>query len=274
MTPLDRWTGAGRTDTGRVRPTNQDAFAVLNERMVWLVADGMGGHPAGDVAACMAVASVVQDAERCFHPTRRMTDDPSRLDPSRLLSEWLIAANRGIYEHAQAQPALTGMGTTIVAMTITMTPAPVAHIAHLGDSRAYLYRAGTLRQLTRDHTLIEKYLRSGLINEAQSKTHPERHVLTQALGIERHITPTRTAVRLEPEDRLLLCTDGLTKMLDDREIAEHLSDAKPDPLRLCDALINQALDRGGEDNVTVIVCISTDQPDVDHRTIDNTLSGM
>ncbi|BFU96348.1 MAG: conserved protein of unknown function [Nitrospira sp.] len=252
MNPPDHhWVGTGRTETGRVRSTNQDAFAVLNERMVWLVADGMGGHPAGDVAARMAVASVVQDAERCFHLTHRMTDDPSRL-----LSEWLIAANRGIYEHAQAQPALTGMGTTIVAMAITTAPAPVAHIAHLGDSRAYLYRAGTLRQLTRDHTLVEKYLRSGLISEAQSKTHPERHVLTEALGIERRVAPTRTTVRIEPEDRLLLCTDGLTKMLDDREIAARLSDVEADPSRICDALIDEALDRGGEDNVTVIVCIS------------------
>ncbi|MDF0645896.1 MAG: Stp1/IreP family PP2C-type Ser/Thr phosphatase [Nitrospira sp.] len=251
MNRPEHWIGAGRTEIGRVRPTNQDAFAALNERMVWLVADGMGGHPAGDLAAHMAVASVVQDAERCFHPACGMTDDPSRL-----LSEWLIAANRSIYEHAQAQPGLTGMGTTIVAMTITTAPAPAAHIAHLGDSRAYRYRAGTLRQLTRDHTLIENYLRSGLINEAQSKTHPERHVLTEALGIERHVTPTTTTVRIEPEDRFLLCTDGLTKMLDDREIAACLSDAEADPSRICDALIDQALDRGGQDNVTVIVCIS------------------
>jgi len=255
MTPTDRWSAAGRTETGYVRTTNQDAFAVLNDRMVWVVADGMGGHPAGDVAARMAVASLLQAAEASALPECRTHDDPGRL-----LSDWLIAANRDIHGQAQAQPGLTGMGTTIVAMAITCAPAPVASIAHLGDSRAYLYRAGTLRQLTRDHTLIEKYLRSGLINEAQSRTHPERHVLTQALGIERHVTPTTTTVSLQPEDRLLLCTDGLTKMLDDREIAARLSDAETDPARLRDALIDLALARGGEDNVTVIVCMGVDRP--------------
>lgn len=269
MRPPDHWFGAGRTETGHVRPTNQDAFAVLNDRMVWVVADGMGGHPAGDVAARMAVAAVAQAAGAFFPPECRATDDPCHL-----LSEWLIAANRDIHEQAQAQPGLTGMGTTIVAMAITCAPAPVAHITHLGDSRAYLYRDGTLRQLTRDHTLIEKYLRSGLIDEAQSKTHPERHVLTQALGIERHVTPTKTSVPLQPEDRLLLCTDGLTKMLDDREIAARLSDAETDPSRLRDALIDRALDRGGEDNVTVIVCMRVDRPTAGHRAIDNTVSGM
>jgi len=268
MKPPD-WFGAGRTETGYVRTINQDAFVVLNDRMVWVVADGMGGHPAGDVAARMAVASVLQAAETSLLPEPLTIEDPCRL-----LSGWLIAANRDIYEQAQAQPRLTGMGTTIVAMAITRTPTPVVSIAHLGDSRAYLCRAGTLRQLTRDHTLMEKYLRSGLINEAQSKTHPERHVLTQALGIERHVTPTTTTISLQPEDRLLLCTDGLTKMLDDGEIAVRLSDAETDPSRLRDALIDHALDRGGEDNVTVIVCMPVDRPTAGHRAIDNTVSGM
>jgi len=268
MTPPDRWFGTGRTETGYVRTTNQDAFAVLNDRMVWVVADGMGGHPAGDVAARMAVASILQAAESSLLSEHRTTDDSCRM-----LSEWLIAANREIHEQAQAQPGLTGMGTTIVTMTITGAPTPVVSIAHLGDSRAYLYRAGTLRQLTRDHTLIEKYLRSGLIDEAQSKIHPERHVLTQAVGIERHVTPTTTTIPLQPEDRLLLCTDGLTKMLDDREIAARLSDAEADPSRLRDALIDQALDRGGEDNVTVIVCMRVEATG-GHRAIDNTVSGM
>ncbi len=262
MNRLDHWFGAGRTETGRVRLTNQDAFAVLNDHMVWLVADGMGGHPAGDVAARMAVTSIARAAETSFPSGRRVIDDPSRL-----LSEWIIAANREVYERSLAEPELMGMGTTVVAMTITCKPAPMAHITHLGDSRAYLYRAGTLRQLTQDHTLIEKYLRSGLITEAQSRTHPERHVLTEALGIEPYVTPTRITVPLQSKDRLLLCTDGLTKMLDDHEIGAHLRESETDPSTFCDALIDRALAQGGEDNVTVIVCLSTDRTVVMDRTV-------
>jgi protein phosphatase len=254
MNRLNHWFGAGRTETGLVRLTNQDAFAVLNDHMVWLVADGMGGHPAGDVAARMAVTSITRSAEASLPSERQIIDDRARL-----LSDWIIAANREVYERSLAKPELAGMGTTVVAMTITCKPAPMAHITHLGDSRAYLYRTGTLRQLTRDHTLIEKYLRDGLITEAQSRTHPERHVLTQALGIEPYVTPTSIAVPLQSKDRLLLCTDGLTKMLDDHEIAEHLRESETDPFKFCNALIDRALARGGEDNVSVIVCLSTDR---------------
>ena len=119
MNRLDHWFGAGRTETGRVRLTNQDAFAVLNDHMVWLVADGMGGHPAGDVAARMAVTSIARAAKASFPSGRRVIDDPSRL-----LSEWIIAANREVYEQSLAKPELTGMGTTVVAMTITCSRSP------------------------------------------------------------------------------------------------------------------------------------------------------
>lgn len=264
-----QWFGVGRTETGQVRPTNQDAFAVINECMLWVVADGMGGHPAGDLAARMAVDSVVRGASQASAALQQTSDHPSRP-----LADLLAAANREIIEKADAQPTLRGMGTTVVAMIIGPGPIPVAHIAHLGDSRAYLYRSGTLRQLTRDHTLVEKYLQDGLIGAAEAKTHPRRHVLTRALGMEPDLPPERMSISLTSDDLLLLCSDGLTKMLADHEIALLLSRTEGDPARACDALIEEALNRGGEDNVTVVVCASMPPARDGSPAIDKKVAGM
>jgi protein phosphatase len=145
------------------------------------------------------------------------------------------------------------MGTTFVALVIAMTPTPVAHIAHLGDSRAYRYRAGQLTQLTHDHTLVQKLVQRGLIDEATALIHPERHVLTKGLGMGADMEPELTSIPVIPPDLIVLCSDGLTKMLEDAAIASILSCANDDPHRACHTLIEEALKRGGEDNVTVIV---------------------
>jgi len=251
MNEARRWFGVGRTETGLVRPTNQDAFAVLNDALLWIVADGMGGHPAGDLASRTAVALAVQRAPRHLG----QAENPE--DSSRLLADLLTAANQEILALADAQPALKGMGTTVVAMTMTLDPAPAIHIVHLGDSRAYLYRGGMLAQLTRDHTLVEEYVQSGLIDRTEITHHPKRHVLTQALGMDGEITPERTSLPLQNDDLVLLCSDGLTKMLDDNDIVSILSRTKHDPSVACDRLIEETLTHGGEDNVTVIVCAWT-----------------
>lgn len=173
------------------------------------------------------------------------------------LSDWLMAANHAIETETAREPALRGMGTTIVALAITLHPEPTAHVAHLGDSRAYLYRQGTLMQLTQDHTLVEAYLAQGLIDPQAAKEHPQRHVLTKALGIDLTMEPDRRSIPLQPDDLLLLCSDGLTKMLEDRDIAEILSRSTGNPARGCDDLVDEALARGGEDNVTVVLCAAT-----------------
>jgi protein phosphatase len=145
------------------------------------------------------------------------------------------------------------MGTTIVLLTIVPTPAPVAYLVHVGDSRAYRVRSGTLTPLTRDHSLIEKYLERGILTPQTAKTHPERHVLTRALGIPGMATPTIGAFPIQDDDIVLLCSDGLTKMLEDDDIQRVLTQGELDPTLLCDRLVTTALDRGGEDNVTVVV---------------------
>ncbi len=246
------WQGVGKSEIGLIRPTNQDRLAVLDAYQFWIVADGMGGHPAGDLAASIAVETVAREAAR-----RLGQRGPCAQDRTLDLIEWFKIADRAIKDRSIAEPALTGMGTTIVALLITPTPSPVAHVAHLGDSRAYLYRKGLLTQLTRDHTLVEQYLASGLIDATEAKTHPKRHVLIKALGMDDEPSPSSSSVALEPDDVLILCTDGLNKMLQDDEISKVLSSTPGDPLKACHDLVKESLARGGDDNVTIVICTAS-----------------
>jgi protein phosphatase len=248
VTQLQQWTGVGRTETGYVRASNQDALALLNDCGVWFVADGMSGHPAGDLAAQTAVAVATQ---RAREQSAWLSDHPS--GTAEFVVDLVTSANQRLHDLILAKPSLKGMGTTFVALAMTRASIPVAHIAHLGDSRAYLYRTGQLTQLTRDHTLVEKFVQRGLIDAATALTHPERHILTKGLGMGGDMKPELTSTPVTPHDLILLCSDGLTKMLEDAAIASILSRANGDPHRACHDLIEQALSRGGEDNVTVIV---------------------
>ena len=248
MTQPLQWAGVGRTELGHVRASNQDALALLNDCAVWIVADGMGGHPAGGLAAQTAVAEAQRRAQQ---RTAWLLDHPA--NTSEFLADLVTSANRRIHDLILETPALEGMGTTFIALTITPASPQVAHIAHLGDSRAYLYQAGKLKQLTRDHTLVQKFVQRGLIDAATALIHPERHILTKGLGMGVGMKPELTSTPVTPDDLIMLCSDGLTKMLDDSSIASILSLAGGDPHQACDGLIDQALSRGGEDNVTVIV---------------------
>lgn len=248
MTQPRHWIGVGRTETGHVRTSNQDALALLDDCGVWVVADGMSGHPAGDIAAHTAVTVAT---ERARERASWLHEHPDAA--SEFVTDLVTSANRRIHTLMLAKPALKGMGTTVVALTMTQAPMPAAHIAHLGDSRAYLYRGGQLKQLTRDHTLVETLVQRGVIDAATALTHPERHVLIKGLGMGADMPPELTVTPVIPRDLLVLCSDGLTKMLKNATIASILSHAHDDPHRACHNLIEQALSRGGEDNVTVIV---------------------
>jgi PPM family protein phosphatase len=248
VTQPQQWTGVGRTETGYVRASNQDALALLNDCGVWIVADGMGGHPAGDVAAQTAVAVATEWARA---RASWLHDHPN--SAAEFMTDMVTSANRRIHDLMLEQSSLRGMGTTFVALAITMTPMPVAYLAHLGDSRAYLYRSGQLKQLTRDHTLVQQLVQRGLIDEATALIHPERHVLTKGLGMGADMEPELTSIPVTPQDLIVLCSDGLTKMLEDAAIASVLSHARDNPDLACHDLIEEALNRGGEDNVTVIV---------------------
>jgi serine/threonine protein phosphatase PrpC len=242
------WVGIGRSDVGLVRKSNQDAFLTLDHVGLWAVAEGMGGHVGGDVAAQTAIAAVKARAE-VFAGAVHQGHSP----PKDFLKDLIVQAQQAILGRAKIEPKLKGMGTTIVVLFITAGPDPVMHVAHVGDSRAYRFRSGTLTPLTRDHTLIERYLERGILTKEAARTHPERHVLTRGLGMPPPVKPDIATHPLAPSDLLLLCSDGLTKMLEDRDIEQQCVKAKGDPIRACEALISQALARGGDDNVTVVV---------------------
>ncbi len=245
---MSAWIGVGRSEIGLVRTLNQDAFAVINEVGVWAVADGMGGHAGGEIAAQTAIATVQAEAAA----SSRLLGN-GQASPTDVLTDLISRAHDAILNRARSKSKLKGMGTTIVLLTIVSGPVPVAYIVHVGDSRAYRFRSGTLTLLTKDHTLIEKYLERGILTAESAKTHPERHVLTRALGVGSTVNPTIAAVPIRPEDLILLCSDGLTKMLEDEDIRTVFAAGESDPTQICNRLITAALDRGGEDNVTVVV---------------------
>jgi PPM family protein phosphatase len=239
-----RWTGEGLTDRGLVRASNQDAFYIANDRRLWIVADGMGGHPAGDVASRLAVEHL-----------SALTLPAPETDPASWLDAALRDANRAVYEAARRRASWLGMGTTVVVMMMVEGRSE-AIIGYVGDSRAYHYQRGCLHQLTRDHTLADEAVRAGLLSEADARRHPHRHILSRALGTEPVTRPDVFRCRLEPKDAILLCTDGLTKMLDDAKILELL-ERPGHRTQHCAALIDEANRQGGEDNTTVLM-ISAD----------------
>jgi protein phosphatase len=249
---MSTWVGIGRSEIGLVRTMNQDAFATLDPLGLWAVADGMGGHVGGEIAAQTAIASITAQAQLSADTLRQ-----GQTAPPAFLTAAIMQAHHAILGRVQLEPKLRGMGTTIVLLYIETTEVLTAHLAHLGDSRAYRFRSGTLTPLTRDHTLIEKYIDRGILTPKTARTHPERHVLTQALGMSTPVKPSISSYPLEPDDLLLLCSDGLTKMMEDNDIQDIFTAGKGDPIRTCDRLISESLNRGGTDNVTVVVIAHT-----------------
>ncbi len=247
------WIGDGLTHAGLLRPTNQDAFAILNDLGLWVVADGMGGHPGGDVASRSAVEAIAQQAVTVLSGSLAQCIHGNQIAAQ--LQAMIEAANRAILATAEASPDLKGMGTTVVTLHIAPGVRARATVAHVGDSRAYLWRGARLQPLTRDHSLVEEYVRHGLLSPEQARSHPHRHVLSRALGIAETVKPDVSSFSLQRDDVLLLCTDGLTKMLNDERIAGVLQRAGRLPRQICETLVEEALRSGGEDNVTVVaVC--------------------
>ena len=222
---------AVRTDTGRHRNANEDSL--FTRPPVFVVADGMGGAQAGEVASKAAAESF----------DRELPQAP----PERVLRETIEAANRTIHEHARSDPSLAGMGTTITAAIVDPEAEEVA-IGHVGDSRAYRLRAGKLERLTRDHSLVEEMRRKGQLTDAQAEDHPQRSIITRALGPEPHVEVDLQTVPAQSGDVFLLCSDGLTTMLDDEQIARILARATSIDSAVR-ALVDEANRAGGRDNI-------------------------
>lgn len=226
---------AVRSDVGRVRERNED-FSHADGRL-FIVADGMGGHRAGEVASSAAVEEFL----RCEKENRG-------LDPLRRLRSCLQAANRAVLKMAEDDPALRGMGTTFTVLLLE----DGAYLGHVGDSRAYLLRVGALNPLTRDHSLVEKMVKEGFLTPREARLHPKRNVILRALGLTSNLAADLVRVEVRPGDRILLCTDGLTSQLEDEELAAILRE-EVDPEACARRLVEEANAKGGEDNVTVIL---------------------
>jgi protein phosphatase len=217
-----------------VREANEDSLFPTSdgdteERVTLIVADGMGGHVAGEVASRLAINAAAS----------------SQLDPA----DRVAAGNRAIREEVGRQPNLEGMGTTMTLLELH--PDAKAHFAHVGDSRAYLLRNGELEQVTDDHTVLAEYLASGRLSPEEAVHHPQRHMITRCLGLTRFVNVDQIVIDVEPGDRYLLCTDGLNSMIDDGAIKEGLSEQAPDAAAW--KLVDMANAAGGQDNITVIV---------------------
>ena len=248
-----RLASAARTDPGRRRAANEDCYCSRADLGLFIVADGMGGHVAGEVAARIAVDEV----ERFIEATAGGADPdawPAPFDPAvsaagNRLTASLAVANRSIADRVGQAVELRGMATTAVALIIGDGNAALAHV---GDSRAYLRGAGRLRRLTRDHSWVEEQMRTGLLSPAAAREHPWRNVVTRALSGADPVQPDVCDVPLSAGDRLLLCSDGLSSVLADDEIDALLARGGP-PDATCEDLVRGANDGGGPDNITVIV---------------------
>jgi serine/threonine protein phosphatase PrpC len=247
-----KWTGVGLTDIGLVRKLNQDAFSLENTLQLWVLADGMGGHAGGEVASQIAVESIPYVLRTQLFSESFQHIQSEKIES--LLQQAIESANQSIRKEAAQNLRIHGMGTTVVVVAITSTPTGYeAVVGHAGDSRAYLFREGTLSLWTKDHSLVEEHLALNLITPEQVRTHPLRHVVTKALGIAPQVHPTIQRYSLEPTDHILLCSDGLTKMLTDREIQAVVGQESLHPKSICHTLVNTANRLGGEDNTTVVL---------------------
>ncbi|MEC4674282.1 MAG: protein phosphatase 2C domain-containing protein [Nitrospirota bacterium] len=244
------WQGVGLTDIGHVRTTNQDAYSVNNGLKLWIVADGMGSHQHSDIASKMAVKSINAFLED--HANSTTIGDVHHWQI--ILRKAVIHAHDAIRTEGKVQSDLAGMGTTVV---LVFMPNPVSnemHIAHAGDSRAYLLRDNTLTLLTRDHTLLEERIRDGLLPKDTPASHKLGHVLTKVVGIDSAIDADCSHITLQQTDTIILCSDGLIKMMNDEEICQVLLSSRHDIGQdSCRALIEEANRLGGQDNVTVVM---------------------
>lgn len=235
---------AALTDVGRVRDHNEDSLGVSQADNLYIVADGMGGHAAGEVASRLAVDELV----RFF----REEGDAARGAPRHLLARGIERANARIHEAGAANVARRGMGTTIVAMHINER---VAHIAHVGDSRVYRLRGGELTQVTQDHSWFAELKANAHELDAETLAYAERYknVITRALGMHGDVQVDVCDEPLEDDDLYLLCSDGLHDMIDDEQIAAILRAHMHDLELGCERLVEAANASGGNDNVTVML---------------------
>ena len=244
------------TDVGRVRSANEDAHLVNENIGLFLVADGMGGHAGGALASRTCVEVVNKIVSRGLVGKTALPDDAETEAVHELLSDAASEASARIFDHGLQDPSLQGMGTTLTGVYFQKDR---AHIVHIGDSRCYLIRGGTVRQLTNDHSWLNEQVQAGLMTEAEAELSDLRHIITRSVGFERNVEADLISIGVNLGDAFLLCSDGLCNYISSHEFSdialEHFYEDLP---RVCTQL---ALERGGDDNITaVVVLVCNDQP--------------
>jgi PPM family protein phosphatase len=239
----------GRTDIGRERSTNEDAFLILEFPPFYFfgVADGMGGHAAGEVASSLAFLSVRTFLQENLAGLQGM--EPTLDNFSTFITNMISEANYKIWQNSQASPEQHGMGTTL---TVLLLHARHYYIGHVGDSRAYRVRGEEILQLTRDHSLVGELVENGSLAKNEAIHHPQRNVLTRALGTNTDVNMDFYHGSFQDGDYFILCTDGLTSFVTEEEIVKVCKDGSG-AVEIADTLINMANAKGGLDNITVIV---------------------
>ena len=234
----ERVQAQGSTHLGQ-RENNEDFFLIDLERNLFIVADGMGGHNAGEVASSLAAQAVREYISVAFDGNAAGI----------IIKEAIQAANRKVYAQASMGTSREGMGTTL---TVAWLLDSKGYIAHVGDSRAYLIRDGSIASITCDHSLVQEMVENGGLSALEARTHPKRNILTRAVGTESHALVDVDEIQLKEKDRLLLCTDGLNGILGDREIFDIIQ-ASSSVGEASSLLVNSATQKGGHDNITAIV---------------------
>jgi PPM family protein phosphatase len=242
-----------QSDVGRKRKGNEDALCLNDEQRLYVVADGMGGHAAGEVASRVAVDAIAEFVE-LTGGNQEITwpfglDETISYEGNRLKTA-VRHANTRVIEATRESAEYEGMATTVAAVLVD---GDIANLAHVGDSRIYLWNGQSIEQLTRDHSWVNEQIENGAISPEQARSHPLRNVVTRALGGRADLVVDIQSRRMAPGDMLLLCSDGLTTMVPDDGIARILRESEGDVARATSALVSEANERGGEDNITVVL---------------------
>jgi serine/threonine protein phosphatase PrpC len=237
------------TDIGRVRDQNEDVYVSRADQGLFVVCDGMGGAPAGEVASQVAATAIVAELNGLPARQRSKHGDRGFLDQTQRLADAVRRSNAVVYRQAQQNATQAEMGTTVVGAWIQDQ---IVSVAHVGDSRAYLWHDDRLEALTRDHSLAEAEILAGLLEPDESQRSHHQNVLVRALGREPDVEVDLAEIPVQSGDYLLLCSDGLTRMVPDVTLAQIIDELR-DPQSICDALIAAANSNGGADNITVIV---------------------
>ncbi len=244
-----RITSCGMTDVGMKRTNNEDAYLINDELNLFVVCDGMGGHVGGELASSIAVNTVEEVLSTIeADPAAELPDDPIEATREKIRYAIRLAGKR-IYEKAIAEPEFKGMGTTVIVMLVD---GGNAYVAHVGDSRAYVVREDLIEQLTEDHSLVNEKIRAGVLTPEEAKTHKLRNIITRSLGYQEDVDVDIQVRAIRRNDTFLLCTDGLSNLVETGELGEAVRGGSPQGAAR--TLIELACDRGGDDNITTVIC--------------------